>query len=270
MNFRRVNAFGERPHNVRTIQPHEPRNPNPCALTLLAVLVCLVGFVDVAAADCTPAVSGLIGWWPGDGSATNIAGTNYGTLQGGATVSAAGMVGNCFTFDGTNSFVQITNSTVLEPTNLTIEAWVRFSSLDSAGLGGSAAGDQYIVFKQNSRASNFEGYDLSKQRVSGSDVFRFSVSSSSGQTVTARSITTINTGVWYHVAAVRGSNFLQLYVNGVMERQTNVTFAQNYGSLPLYFGSTGQSFWDHKLKGNLDEVSLYNRARRKDGNNFVG
>jgi hypothetical protein len=42
--------------------------------------------------------------------------------------------------------------------------------------------------------------------------------------------------------------------------QTNVNFPQNYGTLPLYFGTSGQSYWDHKLRGALDEVSLYNRA----------
>ena len=69
----------------------------------------------------------------------------------------------------------------------------------------------------------------------------------------------VHTGAWYHVAAVRGTNFTQIYVNGQLEGQTNVTFAQNYGTLPLCFGSSGQSYWDHKLKGSLDEVSLYNR-----------
>ena len=42
--------------------------------------------------------------------------------------------------------------------------------------------------------------------------------------------------------------------------QSSVGFAQNYGTLPLYFGSSGQSFWDGKFAGLLDEVSLYNRA----------
>src|SRR5262249_51122872 len=74
------------------------------------------------------------------------------------------------------------------------------------------------------------------------------------------SATAVSTGVWYHVAAARGSNFTQLYVNGVLERQTNVAFAQDYGTLPLFFGTSGQSFWDHKFRGTLDEVSLYNRA----------
>ena len=61
------------------------------------------------------------------------------------------------------------------------------------------------------------------------------------------------------VAAVRGSNYVALYVNGQLQRQTNASFPQDYGTLPLYFGTSGQGFWDHKFYGNLDEVSLYNR-----------
>src|SRR6266850_364756 len=212
------------------------------------------------AASCFPAPTNILGWWPGEGSAADIIGTNNGVLQGGATASAAGKVGTAFSFDGTNGYVEIPDSATLRPTNLTIEAWVRFSSLDSAGSGGSPAGDQYIVFRQNTRSSDFEGFDLSKTRVGASDVFRFLIASASGQTAEIHSSTTITTGLWYHVAAVRGSNFTQIHVNGVLERGTNVTFAQDYGNFPLYFGTSGQSSWDHKLRGNLDELSIYSRA----------
>jgi Leucine-rich repeat (LRR) protein len=211
------------------------------------------------AASCFPAPNGLIGWWPGDGNALTIVGTNNGTLQGGATATNAGFIGNTFTFDGTNNFVQIPDSPILHPTNFTVEAWVRFSGLDSAGSGGSPAGDQYIFFHQNTRSADFEGIDLSKTRIAGSDRFRFLVSSATGQFAEMESATVISTGVWYHVAAVRGSNFNQLYINGALEVQTNVAFAQDYGPQPLFFGSSGQSYWDHKFKGNLDEVSFYNR-----------
>jgi hypothetical protein len=210
--------------------------------------------------SCSPPVTGLVGWWPGDGNAGDIAGADNGSLQGGATSAAAGLVAQAFSFDGTNSYVQIPDAPVLHPTNLTIEAWVRFASLDSPASGGSAAGDQYIVFKQNTRNGDFEGFDLSKTRVAGGDVFRFLVSSATAQLAEIHSSTLLSTGVWYHVAGVRGSNFTQIYVNGQLERQTNVAFPQDYGNLPVFFGSSGQSFWDHKLKGNLDEVSLYNRA----------
>src|ERR1035438_688907 len=61
------------------------------------------------ATNCTPAPSGLISWWPGNGSAFDVAGTNNGTLLGGATY-AAGEVGQAFSFDGVNGAVQIPDS----------------------------------------------------------------------------------------------------------------------------------------------------------------
>ena len=208
--------------------------------------------------NCVSAPAGIVGWWPGDGNANDIAGTNNGTLQGGATATATGLDGMAFSFDGTNGFVQIPDSPALKPTNLTVEAWVRFSSLDSAG--SSTAGQQYLIFKQNTRSSNFEGYSLNKARGGSGDYFAFVVSSSAGQVVKVSSAPGIQTNVWYHVAGVRGTNFVQLYVNGQLAGQASVTFVQNYGTTPLYLGTSGQSYWDHKLKGWLDEASLYNRA----------
>src|SRR4029077_15869755 len=123
------------------------------------------------AASCFPAPTNILSWWPGEGSAADIIGTNNGVLQGGATAAAAGVGGSGFGFDGTNGFVAISNSALLRPTNFTIEGWVRFAGCDSAGSGGSPAGDQYIIFRQNTRSTDFEAFDLSKTRVGASDVF---------------------------------------------------------------------------------------------------
>jgi hypothetical protein len=223
-------------------------------------LLISVAAISVRGASCFPPPSGLVGWWPAEGNANDIAGTNNGVLQGGATATATGFVGLAFSMDGTNGFVQIPDASSLKPTNLTIEAWVNFSGLDSALSGTAPAGDQYIVFKQNSRSTQFEGYSLEKFRVGGGDVFMFTVGSASGTEVFLPSATLISTGVWYHVAAVRGSNFMQLYVNGQLDNQTNVNFPQDYGTQPLLFGSSLDPTWDGKFKGRLDEVSLYNRA----------
>jgi alpha-tubulin suppressor-like RCC1 family protein len=238
-------------------------HPFPGQLSRLALaflFFAATSFHAQAAASCFSAPPGLVGWWPGDGAANDIASTNNGLLQGGATANAAGIDGQAFSFDGTNSFVQIPNAPALQPTNLTIEAWVLFNSLNSTGSGGSPAGDQYIVFMQNTQSGDFEGFDLSKTRVGSNDVFRFLISSATALKAEVHSVTTISTNTWYYVAAVRGSNFMQLYVNGVLEQQTNIAFVQSYGNFPLYFGTSGESFWDHKLSGSLDEVSLYNRA----------
>jgi LmbE family N-acetylglucosaminyl deacetylase len=209
---------------------------------------------------CVPVPPGLVAWWLGEGDASDLAGTNNGALLGGATASAAGKVGLAFSFDGTNSFIQIPDSPQLNPSSLTVEAWVLFSALDSDGAGGSPPGQQYIVFKQNSLNGYLEGYSLSKARTDGGDVFSFTISSGSGQVLSLQSATLVATGVWYHVAGVRGPDFTQLYVNGQLESQTNANFPQDYGTNALFFGSSGQASWDHKFAGMLDEVSLYDRA----------
>jgi hypothetical protein len=210
------------------------------------------------ARDCVPAPTGLVGWWPADGNANDVTGTNNGNLAGGATASAAGVVGSAFSFDGTNGYVRIPDSPVFRPTNLTVEAWVNFNSLDSPGSG--YPGEQYMVFKQNSRSNAFEGFFLGKGRVAGRDLFVFGVSSAAGQAIELDSVATVTTGAWFHVAGVRGSNYIQLYVNGQLDSQTNVSFPQDYGTNDLFFGSSGQAYWDRKLNGSLDEVSLYDRA----------
>ncbi len=210
------------------------------------------------AANCLPPPYGLLGWWTGDGSANDFLGANNGTLQGGATATGAGEVGQAFSLDGNAGYVQVPNASVLQPTNLTIEAWVNFSSLSSSG--NATAGQQYIAFKQNSRSGDFEGFYLGKQRNGAGDYFVFDVTSSAGVPAEVDSAAMIQTGVWYHVAGVRGPDYVQLYVNGQLAAQTNVSFPQDYGSFPMFFGTSGQSYWDGKFAGRLDEVSLYNRA----------
>jgi internalin A len=229
--------------------------------TLICIPLALQPVYHCRAGDCSPAPSGLISWWAANGDASDSAGTNNGTLQAGAVANSPGLVGTAFGFDGTNGFVQIPDSPSLQLSNFTIEAWVNFNSLYSAG--DSLLGDQYLVFKQNSstniQSGAFESFALSKVRGTNGDAFLFRVSNPAGQTVALPSVTLVNTGAWYHLAGVRGPDFLQLYVNGQLEGDTNVSFAQDYGPWPLYFGTTGQSSWDHKLAGLLDEVSLYNR-----------
>jgi len=210
-------------------------------LAAFLLVIGLASELSAGANTCSQPLPGLSGWWAGDGNANDLAGTNNGVLQNGATASVPGLVGLAFSFDGTNNYVEIPDSPSLRPTNLTIEAWVYFAALDSFGSGASPPGQQYIVFKQNSLSTNFAGFCLSKARTNDGDVLAFTVASASGEMAEIRSATLVTTGVWYHVACVRGSDFIQLYVDRQLEGQTGVTFQQDYGDFPLYFGTSGQS-----------------------------
>src|ERR1035441_4179534 len=76
------------------------------------------------ATNCTPALSGLVSWWPGDGFALDVAGTNNGTLQGGATYTN-GLVGQAFSFNGVSGWIDVTNEAPLNPTGpFSLEYWI--------------------------------------------------------------------------------------------------------------------------------------------------
>jgi hypothetical protein len=223
----------------------------------------LLPAVRIPAQTCDPAPSGLISWWPGDGSANDIFSTNNGTLEGGATANSPGVVGTCLLFDGTNGYVTIPDAPALHPAEMTIEAWVRCDLLDTPS-SNSYPGQQYLIFHQNTEVDNFEGFDLAKDReppyVGTTDTWCFEMTSTSGDNVFVESVTPVHTNVWYYLAGVHGSNYIQIYVNGKLEAQTSVDFPMGFGNYPLYFGTTGESYWDHKFGGALDEVTLYDRA----------
>ena len=85
---------------------------------------------------CTPPPPNMVSWWPGDGNANDIEDGNNGTLQNGATF-AAGKVGQAFSLDGVNDFVEVQNSPNLNPTNqITIDAW--YKPVSFTGNGANA------------------------------------------------------------------------------------------------------------------------------------
>ena len=255
MEFRKT---GRKATRAANIFKYTLRGSGGFLLTALLLIALRVS----AQNNCDPAPSGLISWWPGDGNANDIASTNNGTLQAGATDNAPGFDGDAFVFDGTNAFVAIPDAPSLHPTNLTIEAWVRCDLLDTPSIN-SYPGQQYIIFHQNAEMYGFEGFDLAKDRrpigIATNDTWCFEVTSTTGTNIFIESLTNVITNVWYHLAGVRGSNYIALYVNGVLQGETNVGFPVGYGDEPFYFATTGQPYYDHKFGGALDEIALFDR-----------
>ena len=80
----------------------------------------------VEAAACVTPPQDLVGWWPGDGNATDIGGGNDGTLLGG-TFFTTSKVGEGFTFDSDDDRVSIahnSNYDVQSP-GFTVQFWLK-------------------------------------------------------------------------------------------------------------------------------------------------
>jgi hypothetical protein len=230
-------------------------------------LTAAVAFVPMlqasaAAQTCVPAPMGIVGWWPGNGTSTDTIAGNNGQPAGDATYAAA-VVQDGFRFDGFGDYIEIPDSAALKPQRISVEAWVRFDSLDTPIVSQfGAPGLQYLIFKKNSRIFNFEGYALRKQREGGVDRFAFSVGdiNGGGTTSPAVSTTQVTTGQFYHVVGTYDGLHARLYVNGALESQTAVAVLVDYDTRPIFIGTSGETVFDGKLNGIVDEASIYNRA----------
>ena len=226
----------------------------------LCCILLLMNFLTtssyVAGQACTTPPPNMVGWWPGDGNATDIAGPNNGKLINGATF-APGYVGKAFSFNGAGQFVDVKKATPLNVSagDFTVDAWVYFNA-----VGGN---DQSIVDKMNFNLGvNSDGWRLILQ---GDDLFWFCLGGGAGNngcvfgnTSTVTSITNAAAGTWYFVAAVKTSTQISIYVNGNLENTTSLGPFTDTNSTDLLIGSANNG--GAPLSGLVDEVELFKRA----------
>ncbi len=213
-------------------------------LSILIVFTSCKYDVILPPLPCMSAPIDLVSWWPGDEDAKDVVSDNDGTLQNGTTL-VPGIVGQAFSFDGVDDFVDATtNNLPTGNSDRTLEMWVKINSFVAneaffAGYGTFGSGNQT--------------YHLGTTQ-SGNLFF-----SSWGPAIFGPEL---NTGVWYHVAVTNVSNLVTLYLDG--ESVTNGTQNININtssSTQFFVGRISGSFGDsRRLNGFVDEVSIYNRA----------
>lgn len=206
---------------------------------------CLLAFpVSGAAQTCVEPPAGLVSWWPAEGTTVDVAGTNHGSMQGGASFGP-GHVGSTFVLDGFDDHILVADDPSLNLERITIEAWVKTPGSDDffiASKSGSTGIFGYEIGLHPSGVSRF----LLNGGVGGSDVLGTSH---------------INDGAYHHVAATYDGTRLSVYVDGVLETRhsapTSISYepgtgfligAREFGPLP--------GFWP----GEIDELGVYSRA----------
>jgi hypothetical protein len=74
---------------------------------------------------------------------------------------------------------------------------------------------------------------------------------------TVRSVTIVEPGIWYHVAGVRSSSSIKIYVNGVLEgAKPSPTMTTDTDTASFLLG---RYIPENVFYGSIDEVSVYNR-----------
>ncbi len=203
-------------------------------------------------ASCLPPPPGLVGWWRGEGDASDSAGTNGGVLQGGAAFDL-GEVGQAFSLNGTNAYVQVPDSDLwaFGSSDFSIEFWVNLRFINPF----STITEPAVVF-----IGNDEGrYTVNKWFFAlGDSRLYFHVNGpETGSFFLVQAPFSPATNRWYHLAVVRKGDVFTVYRDGVaIGAETNAVTVPNPNA-PLTIGEAEGNYF---LNGLIDEVSVYRYA----------
>jgi hypothetical protein len=181
-----------------------------------------------------------------------------GSYGSAVTKRATGLLSNSTdtsaTFPGgswsANSIATVPQNTLLQPTAVSIEAWVKETAANSGGTVdlvsyGPQAGQAYAL------------------QISASNSFVFALSSSgTPSSVSLTGSATLSAGTIYHVVGTFDGTTARLYVNGTQNATTSATGNVSYSGISTYglaLGAT-QSTTRSVFNGTLDEVAVYDHA----------
>lgn len=200
----------------------------------------------------TPTFAAQIGYWPGEGTASDLSGNgNDGNLLNGATFGT-GVVGQGFILDGSDDIVQVLGNVVLQPTEITVAAWVKVDSVPDGQFA-------HVV----ERAEGAQGFNLNLS----TSIARFVVTTdTSGTPITAEGTTNIvEENEFHHLAGTFDGSHVRIYVNGNLEGSTPVSGVIEYtGTLDLIFGGNQLPASTRFFDGIIDEVMLFDEALSED------
>lgn len=195
--------------------------------------------------------NGLISFYPLNGNANDVWGTNNGTDYG-ATLSTNrfGIPNAAYYFNGSTAYVSCGNSpqfNFASNQDFSITVWMQ-SDGDQSG--------KYIVGKYDNRAGAYgvgtSGNTTSYAFLWGSQSYSYSGNHGN---------VSLNDGRWHQLGVIfQRSGTLSIYRDGIFDAQdnfTNVQFGAVSNSYPLLIGaiSAGQNFG-----GSISDVRIYGRA----------
>ncbi len=188
---------------------------------------------------CLTPLSGLVGWWPGDSSTTDLIGANSGTLENGATYGA-GWTRTAFSFDGVDDRVRTGNLAL--GNTFTVAAWVNSDSVNQ--------GAYHRIVETNFATGLYLGTDgtgAGYKLIVKNGTSPFGIANGGK----------ISPGDWQFVAGTYDGTTGTLYVDGQVVG-TDTFAAPGATNLPVNIGAyvLGGDVW----KGRIDEVQIYNRA----------
>jgi hypothetical protein len=211
--------------------------------------------------NCTPPPSGIVAWWPGQGTPTDIIGGNNGTLN--AVSYVPGEVGEAFSFNGTSSYMLVPATPVLDVgqgNGFTFEAWVNPASPTVPYL------QTIFMWNQNNGVSSGVQQLGSHMQIGGAGLGDLYVNITD-TAFNSHHIFSPNyqmqTNTWQHVAVTydKTTGNAVLYWNGTSVAAQNLGIFTPLTGYDFFLGYTASGYFTGSyFNGEIDEPSIYNRV----------
>lgn len=222
------------------------------------------GVANIAHSNTVTLSSGLVGYWTFDGPNTNWktdtvvdssgqGNTGQMVSMSTSTSPTAGKIGQALKFNGTNSSINVPNSSSLQLSNaITVSAWIYGKNNWTHPTEGST-----IVAKRDFTSSDQINYDF---EVNKSGFLQFL--SANGSIASVDNTTALSINKWYFVSVTYDSSNVRFYVNGTQVSSFAQTAAMASNTTLVSIGRTIRPHNTNfgEFQGNLDDVRIYNRA----------
>ena len=151
------------------------------------------------------------------------------------------VVNNALSFDGSDDYVVLSNESNFDfTTNMTVEFWMNTTNLQSL--------DGLVTKGDNS------------WRIHGGNTSGRIMFAGSGAFADFESTTSVDDGLWHHVAVTYDGANAKIYIDGVMENSVAATAPINNGNYAVTLGNNLQHL-SRAFQGDMDEVRIWNVAK---------
>ena len=225
------------------------RSRAACCFFVITAVLGLVATNNAVAQTCAPPPPNMVSWWPGEGNANDIQGTNNGTLNG--VTFAPGKVGQAFSCGGGDRYVDVGTNLSSIGGDISVVTWIKT---------GPNSFYQYIAGNRTPTPPYEQGWELACLGNGDGGTIAFYAGGGAHGYRTGLSNTRDNQ--WHHVAGVRNGATYSVYVDGVIENGVGFSDASDISSTaPLYIGKTSAGADPvTRFAGLVDEFQVYNRA----------
>jgi len=210
-------------------------------LFLIPVIFLLV-LTSVLATATAPDPAGTIAYWTLE-NLLDSTDNNYDLTNNGDPSIVAGILDDAYSFDGTNDYLTIASSSLIEQSELSVSIWVYIT-----GGVGTRRG---IIESYG----NDDWFALSIEASTDNQLKCFYRSSSS-TTVTMEYSPTITLNSWYHIVFTRSSSGGKFYINNVLVDSDNTAPVSSFDLDGIRIG-TYRGANDRWFNGIIDEIAIF-------------